>query len=333
LTSETLVDWDGPLSWSADGKWIAVAGTLQNDTRQRSIFVVGVDGSGPHQLPNTHGGASPKFAPYGDRLAFHQTEGSQNRVVIYHILSGLVTFEDIPPSNLHPAAADVAFDWPADGDGLYYSVALPSTLFTQPALAPQCSRLILQQIPNDEAWHQKLRDHFHMTGREMAGTLHSVSWAPKEMVVYSNDLQDTDSGMTPCDAERNCTGLLNISPSQTSISNDAYVHTNLCVQSGLDRGSWSLDMRWLIFTASEQGVKDAGLYAIRMPGLNLDRELSGTAGIQGTAIPVGTVFRLSPDSVISSLPRMRPFRTWMKIEPHPGQVEMIGSGAIPITHR
>lgn len=323
LTSETLVDWDGPLSWSADGKWIAVAGVLQDEMRQRSIYVVGVDGSGPRLLPHTQGGTSPKFGPYGDRLAFRQKEGSLDRIVIYHVNSGSFTFEDIPQSNHNQTAIDVAFDWPADGDGLYYTTALPLTSLIQPTSAPKCSKIIIQQIPNDEAWHEKLRDHFHLVGSEIAGTVCGVSWAPKEWVIYSADLQKQDEGISDYDTEANYTDFLDFTSAQPGNFHDAKRFTNLYIQSDLDRGSWSLDMRWVIFTAYEQGVNDVGLYAVRMPGLNLSWQLSGTNGAQSAAIPAGTVFRLSPGSVQSSLPRMRPFRARMKIEPHPVQVDMI----------
>ncbi len=77
---------------------------------------------------------------------------------------------------------------------------------------------------------------------------------------------------------------------------------------------------------------EAGLYAIRMPGLNLSWQLSGMDTAQSAAIPAGTIFRLSPGSIKSSLPRMRPFRARMEIEPHPGQEEMLRIDAVPISH-
>lgn len=329
LTSETLVDWEGPLSWSGDGKWIALVGVLQDESRQRSIYVVGVDGFGSRRLLNTQGGDSPKFAPYGDRLAFHQTEGSLNRIVIYHTDSGRIAFENILRSSYNPSATDVTFDWPADGDGLYYyTAALKATQIAQSTLAPKCPGLVTQLVPNDEAWHKKLRDHFHLMEMKIAGAVHSVSWAPKELVIFSVDSQDQDSGMVLCNTKENCIAFNDFTTSRLSNSNDASFPADLCVQSGLDRGSWSLDMRWFIFTAYERGVKDEGLYAIRMSGLNLSRQLSGTEGVQSTVIPHGSIFRLSPGSIQSSLPRMRPFRTRMKIEPRSGQVEMFPMDAI-----
>jgi hypothetical protein len=81
-------------------------------------------------------------------------------------------------------------------------------------------------------------------------------------------------------------------------------------------------MHWFIFTAYERGAKVMSLYAVRMPGLSLSWQLSGADGVQSAVIPAGSIFRLSPDSIQSSLPRMRPFRARMKIEPHPGQMEM-----------
>lgn len=311
MTSETRIDWDGPLSWSADGKWIAVEGMLLDESRQRSIYVVGVNGSGPRLLPDTQGGVSPKFAPYGDRIAFYQAEGSLNRIVIYHIDSGLFTYENLPRANQDPSAMDVAFDWPADGDGLYYTIAPKSTRFINSTSGPNCLRMVVQPIPNKEAWHEKLRNHFHIVGREITGRVHSVSWAPKELVIYSIDFQGQENGMF------------------NNKFNQANFLADMCVQSGLDRGSWSLDMHWLAFTAYERDVKDAGLYAVRMPGLDLDWQLSGTDSIQSAAIRAGTIFRLSSDNLESSLPRMRPFRANMNIEPHPAQTGIIRTDTFP----
>lgn len=332
LTSEPLVDWEGPLSWSGDGKWIALVGVLQDDSAKRYIYVIGIDGIGSRRLINTQGGDSPKFAPYGDRLAFHQNDGSLDRIVIYHTDTGQVDLENIPRSSLYPSATDVNFDWPADGDGPYYTAVLKSTHIAQPTIAPNCSRLVIRLIPNDEAWHEKLRDHFHLMEWEITGTVHSVSWAPKELVIFSIGLQDQNNRIRQCDPEEDCTGFLDFTASQLSNSFDAISPADLCIQSGLDRGSWSLDMRWLIFTSYEQGLRDQGLYAIRMPGLNLSWPLSGTEGVQTAGIAEGTIIRLSPGSIESSLPRMRPFRGWMKIKPHPGRVVLLNEST-PIAQR
>lgn len=323
LTSESLVDWNGPLSWSADGKWIAVMGMRLDDSQPGSIYIVSIDGSGPRPLLNTQGGASPKFAPYGDRLAFRQTVGSLDRIVIYHIDSDQISFENIPGSNDAFASPDVSFDWPADGDGIYYITARPSSQSIDPTLTPECSRIVIKHTPNNEGWQDKLRDHFHLVNGGTPDTVRSISWAPNELVIYFVDIEDQDRVNHHCDTLENCVGFLDFTNLKWSNSNDSIVFTDLCVQSYVDRGSWSLDMHWLILTAYEQDIEDTGLYAVRMPGLNLSWQLSGTESVQSALIPTGTVFRLSPDIIQSSLPRMRPFRTCLNIEPHPVLVESI----------
>jgi hypothetical protein len=325
MTSESLVDWEGPLSWSADGKWIAATGVLRDSSQRRYIAIVGVDGSGLSMLLNKPGGTQPKFAPFGDRLAFYQREDDLDRLVIYHVNSGRAVFEDIPRSTSNPNEMDVSFDWPADGDGLYYTPALPPTHDFSPTLEPNCPRLIIQQKQNDEPWYEKLRDHFHLAKRGIAGAIHGISWAPDEFVIYIADTPDQDGEISDLGSSENFISFLN---HPMSSSKNANVLMDLCVYSGLDRGAWSLDMRWFVFNAYEPDGSDAGLYAARIPGLELSWQPSGTTGIKSAQIPIGFIVRLSKARVKSSFPRIRPFRTWMKIQPQHGQIETIHSDTL-----
>jgi dipeptidyl aminopeptidase/acylaminoacyl peptidase len=317
LTSEAMVDWEGPLSWSTDGKWIAASGVLLDNPQERSIYLIGVDGSASYRLSGTQGGSLPKFGPYGDRLAFYQVEENQSRIVIYHVNSGKSTSVDFRPARNNPAAVEVSFDWPGDGDGLYYAAGSQVTNSVHVGSQQPCARMEMQQASNNEAWHEKLHDHFHYVKSEKAAVIQNMSWAPNGLVLYTAGAQDFKSSRYET-AENY--GFPSNHPRK---SNNPNISADLCVLGLLDRGSWSLDMQWFIFTAYERGKTDIGLYIIRMPGLDLGWQPGRTTASPGNDLPIGTVLRLTPASINSSAPRMRPIRRMMGIEPRPSRLDFI----------
>lgn len=82
LTAEPGVQWQGPLSWSSDGQWIALTGARLDQDGQRYVYLIPLDGSGPRALAGTRGAYSPEFSPTAERLAFLVSEGPAGGLTI-----------------------------------------------------------------------------------------------------------------------------------------------------------------------------------------------------------------------------------------------------------
>ena len=112
LTAEPGIDWLGPLSWSADGQRLALAGLRMDQASQSWIYEVPLDGSGPRPLSDTRGGWAPEYSPSGERLAYTTWEGGRAGVVVQHLAS----------------ADQVTASWPVDSGSRAVSLRAQSGL-------------------------------------------------------------------------------------------------------------------------------------------------------------------------------------------------------------
>lgn len=118
LTDEPDIDWEGPLDWSPDGKWISLSGRRRQQNGDPWIYLVPLDGSGPISVPGSRGAAHPAgtFSSLGPVLAARDGNG---RIFTYNPQSDWRS-EGLSADALQPGAVIDEFSWVAQGNNLLY---------------------------------------------------------------------------------------------------------------------------------------------------------------------------------------------------------------------
>ncbi len=120
LTRTTGIDETDP-GWSPDGREIVFAVT--RPASQEGIWVIGVDGSGRHQL-TTGADSGPSWSPDGSEIAFTRYDATTATAGIFVVPSGGGT-----PTSLSttPGISDFGPDWSPDGSRILFASDRPDT--------------------------------------------------------------------------------------------------------------------------------------------------------------------------------------------------------------
>lgn len=324
LTDEPDIRWEGELSWSGDGKYIALTGIRENQGGQSWIYLIPLDGSGPRSLPETRGGANPEFAPLGERLAYSYSDGERSGVAVYSIS----TSEKVEANWIHQEFADLeapaSFDWSHDGTGLAY-------LASRPSLTPSgenAGRLAGSTTGNTAGGSQIIaaRDlnysislfydyqyNVQVARSSWADAFRGVTWSPGSAIVYLENQDEQLINDDPFIRPSGCWKLQFQQIGRRGRRSGPFSINNLCVTGGIDRASWTPDGRWLVVIGYEANqandMANYSLFAVRMPGR--PARFYSSTGDSEYSSPIGTVVRLSDpeaDKYIerARMPRVRP---------------------------
>ena len=171
------------MSWSPDGRWLAMASNAQED---RGIFLLPVEGGEPRRISNPKPPGfdhSPAFAPGGHRLAYAGCTSQYSCNVYVQELGSGYLGQGSPRQITRQEVAILGLTWSRDGDSLIYSAshsaaALPYLWRTQidgrqppqrleiagpmaifPSASPTASRLVFYRLlRNYNIWR------YHMNG-------------------------------------------------------------------------------------------------------------------------------------------------------------------------
>lgn len=340
LTNEPGIDWAGPLSWSPDGKWIALTGIRREQGAQSWIYLVPVDGrEGPRALGETRGGWAAEFSPTGAQVAFLSGNGESGSVAVF-TFDGSAEFKTVKPEmhwagpaaqgvrvspgvihfandRVESAAADVdsaaqalptveafssgaGLDWSPDGNEL---------VFLGETVQGSGIALTIQRAMDYSA---SLYGDFQVItypARSLSSqAFRAVTFSPSGSLVYLENPDATLPVLTPGTGEI-CWRLKSGPISPVDEHTLQFNLGKLCFDSVLDRSSWSQDGQWLVVAAHYNGEKRSDVYAVR-------------AGVLRPSVSpsTGDIVRISDGVEIAgpgTLPRVRPAGASLGIRPQP----------------
>ena len=350
LTSAPEMLWEGPISWSSDGKRLALTGIRLGQGGQSRIYIVPLDGnssdsatgsnatgsasgggqiaSGAYSLPGTRGGYAPEFAPFGDRLAFAFSDGSRGGVMITH-LDGRerASTNWVESRSALPTSPGSSLEWSPDGNSLAYTAsALPDEGSGEGAEAvglEGAQVMTVRDLNFSITLFSDFRRSFNVAQSRWPGAFRAVGWTPGGSVMYVEDLDDARAADEP-GAISGCWRIYTRSTGNGDDDGTAFLQGGLCVESGLDRASWTPDGEWLVMlgrTIPEmQTGAPRGLYAL---------QLAGSFGPDQEPREMRIV-RLGDTEGITGMPLVRPalkrFQRPLNINPQPvvPQAEALG---------
>lgn len=309
ITDEPGIRWVGPLSWSADGRSIALTGTRRDAGDQSWIYLVPVDGIGPDSRPaalaGTRGAYEPEFSPVGQRLAYVFSQGEHNGVMLHHLGTG----EQVKASwTANPLTArplpGAQFDWAPDGSGLAYIAANPLGVASLDGIVPDAGGggddgsqvWAVHDLNYAIGLFYEYTRNVRIARSRWPGAYRAVSWSPGGSVVYLEDLADARAQDQPGQVNLGCQMVQAREPDGAERT---YSYGGLCVEGGLDAESWTADGRWLVVLGRLPNERALSIYALRMPGRD------EPAAAMDDPQP-GEVLRLVGDPRSASLPRVRP---------------------------
>lgn len=315
LTANPGIIWQGPLSWSPDGKEIALTGTRASEDGKRWIYVVSLDGSGSRLLQESMGGWAPKFSPTGDKLAFSFSDRNTAGVMVFQLDDGTHASSTWASNTFAPDSLGTALlDWSLDGA----AIAFVAGNSTRSSAAVQSQVVAAGGFNSSITLPPDIQNDFLIASSEQSGAFGGVTWAPGGTVVFlensSFPTADGSDGPAPAGCwtiQVHSPGLRNFSADSNSRGNPSARNntqiTNLCVMGGLDRGSWTADYRWLVVLAQFPNHSQNGVYAIRMPDRAYGSRRATPTPSPNVIMPEpGDAFQLAAGPFFQSVPRVRP---------------------------
>lgn len=299
LTSGDDIAWQGPLSWSYDGQWIALTGRRrsfgpQGDQANRSwIYTVPVtpnrvDAPGPRAVAGTAGAQGwARFSPTQPLLAVQRADGG---IDIYHTAlgwSGEVTAASRVAQKLHTGLMG-AFTWALDGlrlvylaDGPYVWSGTSYSAGLERPLAGASTQILASGVIGPYARPTALDAGQEIIDtRDGAGGMRSLAYMPGGPLLATL----VDLHQTGC-------WTLHLKNMPLADRLRAVDVPGLCVLNMLDAASWAPDGRWLVVAAQPEDPQTymptgtAGLYAVEIASLGFQRLADAPAG-GATAIAV-----------------------------------------------
>lgn len=272
LTDDPSIEWNGPLSWSFDGKWIALTGKRLQQGNTSWIYLVQSSGPkgrredfpDPRALAQTRGTTGwARFSPYRPWLAVQLANGGIQIYSLEDNTAGEITESERQTQNMRPAPGG-DFDWSSDTFSLVYLSQGPYNR-TQPDLAqPDAKTEIVTTLPiqpyaNLQGLSRRRSVIYSLSG---VNILHSVSYAPSppwgEFIASLRDVSGT--------------GCWNVFLTNLALKETHPLELpDLCIVSPLEHANWSSDGKWLVVVARQRNptasvpVGETAMYAIRIP--------------------------------------------------------------------
>jgi Tol biopolymer transport system component len=316
LTSEPDVHWVGPLSWSPDGRRIAVTGLRRDAGEQSWIYLVEVNAPDgeirPVALAGTRGSYDPEFSASGEWLAYLFEGGGRSGVALRHLPTGEHTGATWPSNPLAVRPLPGAqLDWAFNGTGLTYIAAYPLSVASLEEVPPTGAGSQVWAV-SDLNYSTSVVDEFTQTFRiarsSWPGAHRAVTWSPGGSVVYLEDLADARAQDAAGQVNESCQMVQLRDPNFRDGEGRTFTFGGLCVESGLDHASWTSDGRWVVVLGRLPDALQRSLYALRMPGRGERPDVRREPSVPGSPDfgPSSAVLRLADDPHSASLPRVRP---------------------------
>lgn len=316
LTADANLNWQAPLTWSADGRYLA-ASAFSPVVPQGAIYALVLDDPGafqsrPRPVPDSLGGFSPSIAPLSKKLAFtvRSTSSGLFQLYMYDHETGLT--EPVHPTNPDDTLSEglgMGLNWSAEGSALAYLAYGPYRADGQPQPdAGWQARVTYNAGEIDPLSPYRVKSSTILRpipGRELA----AAAFSP-----------DGDLFYLVADAYgEDCPGLLHF-PGTDSLAGTAPVSPGLpllCIDTPIERASWTPDGEWLVAAGRERPGAPGGIYALHIPG-----KLSPARPVE--------VLRLADAPQGAGTPRVRPDRVLpASIDPRPAQPAAAGQAVPP----
>lgn len=328
LSDEPGVTWEGPLSWSPDGKLIALSGVREEQGGQRWVYLVGLDGSGARALSGSRGGAAPRFSPSGDRLAYIFSDGTVQGITVDRVKTGeKVSASWFENPLVPPSATGSAFDWSVDGAGLAYVAAdlnpSGSTVNTPgqaslPPGQPGSQVVVVRDLNDTLSAFDDANRNFQIDRSRWPGAYRGASWTPDGAVVYLEDLGDARANDKPSIKPGGCWTVqmsFAVYHGQFDRDNQDWQNTahlasygGLCVEGGLNSTSWTPDGHWIVVQGRLPSETRPSIFALSIASRTAQsfvRRDHSTPTPTANEAP-GTILRLTNDPWSGPLPSPRP---------------------------
>ncbi len=285
VTNRPDVAWSGPISWSADGQWLALRGYRAGQD-ESFVYLVPLSGSaqaeGSRTLALTRGGNGPVlFSPTAPLLAF--ANPSDGSFQVFDQVSAW--FDDLrSPEDIRRAMqvqGENPFAWSPDGRLLAYITTGPYNPRQTGQFGPNqfdwATNLLLSQplyaggLVSSSVVRRPL---LSISGLD---ALADVSWSPdlsRRVLAYLSD--EHQDGCWTVHLQQVTEATL---PARANIREVP----GLCVAGNLSNASWTPDGEWLVVNGSLPGQRDPGYYALRVP---LDLALRAAAPFE-LVLPAG----------------------------------------------
>jgi Tol biopolymer transport system component len=314
LTKDPQVDWQGPVTWSFDGKMIGLPGRRETQNGNQWLYVVPITGTGPASLPGTRADDAGwvHFSPSQTLLATTSSVFDYINGWSLNNWFGLPANENTPVTG-QPYGAEVDFDWGPGGNSLVY-------LFNGPPRGEQ--NLSESQIRVSPVFGLNNRDSnegytSEIATRAPAGSrFRSVIYVPDAITGGPHLATLIDLNHTGCWTVRMINLVVYNQPAPIDFP-------GLCVESPLERSSWHASGsgksgRWLVVTARAADKTTGkpsgalGVYAL-YAGVPLPK--SAPAFERLADLPKGSASPNPTTPMAVSIPRTQPSGKSLNIKP------------------
>ncbi len=316
LTNAADVTWQGPISWSGDGKRLALSGNWSGDDNHSWVYLVSVDATRPLvRLSYSRDVHSPRWAPQGDWLAYEQTANGINQLYARQVSSdarvllsdgqfGTVSYRQ---PYLSPTGA---YDWTPTGTGLVYVNNGPYAN----------NQGVIQQTPVPNANSNVVISSYNAQNG-LTGNATVLASAPLDSQIVSasssptNILAFLQVSVTSCTKEgwyrlnvatRGEAASVYTQPTATAVP---LILPQICASLPLSDTAWTQDGRWLVLNAILGKESQSALYA-------LDVVSSQSSLFQNKDAQL-IIARLTEPGNKDRNPQVRPRRALLGIEPKP----------------
>jgi dipeptidyl aminopeptidase/acylaminoacyl peptidase len=263
LTADPRLDWQGPLSWSNDGRWIAARAARLDQAGDTYIYLVPLDSSNPRtrglrSIAFSRNAGRPRMSPTVRLLAF-QSRQPEGRLFGYSLDSGWYAPVNAEGLDTEGLRASGPFDWAAGGQRLLYMSEGPYDQDSPPQLLEDStSEVVVSPIIDDSQRAAASGGGSYVVDSGAGlGRYRAVSWVPDSLLVAAVQDGDGDGCWTV----------------QLRPSNRLDLRTRelagLCIEGNLAGENWLpldgpvQDMRWLVVRARRSGESVPGVFAVR----------------------------------------------------------------------
>lgn len=315
LTADPRLDWQGPLSWSMDGLWIAARASRLDQNEDTYIYLVPLDVSNPRtpditSVAFSRNSGPPRMSPNHRLLAF-QSRQPEGQLLGYSLDSGWYDSLNDESLSKEGLLANGPFDWSIGGQRVIYMVEGPYNQDLPPQLLEEARSEVLISPAINLGTRAPATGSWAVDSGTNLGFYRAVSWVPNSLMVAMVQDGDGDGCWT----------------AQLKPSNRLDMRTRelpgLCIEGGLASENWlPLDQpeqeeRWLVLRARRESESLPGLYAVRLNAVldNPDDHLYERIEVPGVT-----------DTSLLGQPQARPTGFRLAIRPRAAQP---AAGALP----